>query len=69
MANNDKNFKVKNGLDVKGGATIDNDLLVSGTLTAQVNTPTQDSDVVNKHMLMRLILMIQLLLLDKLTWK
>ena len=48
MANNDKNFKVKNGLDVKGGATIDNDLLVSGTLTAQVNTPTQDSDVVNK---------------------
>jgi hypothetical protein len=48
VANNDKNFKVKNGLDVKGGATIDNDLLVSGTLTAQVNTPTQDSDVVNK---------------------
>ena len=48
MANNDKNFKVKNGLDVKGSATVDNDLLVSGTLTAQVNTPTQDSDVVNK---------------------
>ena len=48
MANNDKNFKVKNGLDVKGSATVDNDLLVSGTLTAKTNTPTADSDVVNK---------------------
>ena len=48
MANNDKNFKVKNGLDVKGSATVDNDLLVSGTLTAKTNTPSADSDVVNK---------------------
>lgn len=48
MANNNKNFIAKNGLDVKGNATVDNDLTVNGTLIAKSDTPTADSDVANK---------------------
>ena len=48
MANINKNFKVKNGLEVKGSATIDNDASVLGTLSAKANTPSADSDIVNK---------------------
>jgi len=48
VANNNKNFIAKNGLDVKGNATVDNDLTVNGTLIAKSDTPTVDSDVANK---------------------
>jgi len=45
MAN--KNFRVKNGLEVAGSATIDNDLVVTGNLTVNGDTTTLNTQTLN----------------------